>query len=287
MTRAARLEDRIAGAMGEPAASLAPMSTGTAGDRLFRARLGDGRDAVIKASMGGDHLGLEGRMLRLLAARSALPVPEVLASEPDLLIMSHIEAGGGLNPDGEIDAADAIAALHAITEGQYGLDFDTVIGGLPQANGPMNDWPAFFAERRLIAMARQGLDAGRLETSMMARIESLSENLGRWIGEPGPPSLLHGDLWGGNVLARSGRLAGFIDPAVYLGDAEIELAFTTLFHTFSDAFYDRYAEHRPIRPGFFEERCALYNLYPLLVHVRLFGGSYLAQVDRTLTRFSF
>ena len=109
--------------------------------------------------------------------------------------------------------------------------------------------------------------------------------LDRWLVEPARPSLIHGDMWGGNVLARGGRIAGFVDPAIYYADPEIELAFSTLFSTFSDAFFERYGALRPLRPGFFEQRRDLYNLYPLLVHSRLFGGPYPDAVARTLDRF--
>ena len=94
-------------------------------------------------------------------------------------------------------------------------------------------------------------------------------------------------MWGGNVLVKGGRIAGFVDPAIYYADPEIELAFSTLFSTFGDAFFARYAELRPLRPGFFEERCDIYNLYPLLVHVRLFGGGYVGSVSGTLSRFGY
>ena len=87
------------------------------------------------------------------------------------------------------------------------------------------------------------------------------------------------------MLFRSGKIAGLVDPAIYYGDREIELAFGTLFGDLTPAFFDRYGEIFPIQPGFFEERRDLYNLYPLLVHVRLFGGSYVGSVDRILTRF--
>ena len=91
-------------------------------------------------------------------------------------------------------------------------------------------------------------------------------------------------MWGGNVLTREGRIAGFIDPAIYYADPEIELAFATLFGTFGDTFFARYREHRPLAPGFFDVRRDLYNLYPLLVHVRLFGGGYVGGVVRTVRR---
>ena len=114
-------------------------------------------------------------------------------------------------------------------------------------------------------MARLAMEAGRLPASDMTRIETLAGRLDRWIDQPAAPSLIHGDMWTGNLLARGGRVAGFVDPAIYYADPEIELAFSTLFGTFGEPFFARYGEHRPIRPGFFEARRDLYNLYPLLV----------------------
>lgn len=87
------------------------------------------------------------------------------------------------------------------------------------------------------------------------------------------------------MLCKEGRIAAFVDPAIYHADPAIELAFSTLFGTFCDPLFNRHEEHHPLAPGFFEERCDLCNLYPLLVHVRLFGGSYLARVEQTLQRF--
>ena len=134
-------------------------------------------------------------------------------------------------------------------------------------------------------MGYRGVTSGRLPKTVMARLERLANRLGDWIEEPVRPSLVHGDMWGGNVLCRKGEITGFVDPAIYFADAEIELAFTTLFGTFGDNFFERYQEHRPLKPGFFEARCDLYNLFPLLVHVRLFGGSYVHSVANTLRRF--
>jgi fructosamine-3-kinase len=135
-------------------------------------------------------------------------------------------------------------------------------------------------------MAGEALRAGRLPVGTMRRIEQVAGRLETWIDEPARPGLIHGDAWGGNILCRSGRVAGFIDPALYYADPEIELAFGTLFGTFGEAFFDRYREFRPIAPGFEETRRPLYLLYPLLVHVRLFGGGYVGSVDRILDRFS-
>jgi fructosamine-3-kinase len=121
----------------------------------------------------------------------------------------------------------------------------------------------------------------------LARIERLCARLDEWLSEPERPSLLHGDVWTTNILADGDRITAFLDPAIYFGHPEIELAFTRLFGTFGRAFYDHYRQIRPIAPGFFEERCDFYNLYPLLVHVRLFGGSYVASVQHTLEQYGF
>jgi fructosamine-3-kinase len=99
--------------------------------------------------------------------------------------------------------------------------------------------------------------------------------------------LIHGDVWTTNVLASGEEITAFLDPAIYFAHSEIELAFTKLFGTFGRSFFDHYHQLRPIEAGFFEERCDLYNLYPLLVHVRLFGGTYVASVERILKRFGF
>jgi fructosamine-3-kinase len=133
-------------------------------------------------------------------------------------------------------------------------------------------------------MARQAHAEGRLPSSMLGRIECLAERIDEHLIEPAFPSLLHGDLWTGNVLVRGGRIAGFVDPAIYCGHPEIELAFATLFGTFGAAFFDAYQERLKLEPGFHEERRDIYNLYPRLVHVRLFGSGYLSGIEATLAR---
>jgi fructosamine-3-kinase len=223
-------------------------------------------------------------MLSFLKGR--LPVPDVLLCEDDLLVLSFIDAQPGeLGDKAQEHAAELVAALHGHSQPFFGLERDTLIGGLPQPNPATASWLQFFRDQRLLHMAEAALEEGALPASLMARVESLAGKLERWIEEPSQPSLLHGDLWGGNILAAEGRIAAFIDPAISYGHPEIELAFSTLFATFGQPFFRRYAALRPVRPGFFEERCALYNLYPLLVHVRLFGGAYVGQVAATLARF--
>lgn len=258
---------------------------GRADAPVWKLVLADGRTVAAKLGQSGAALQLEAAMLGELRDKAGLPTPEVLQADDDLLVMAYVETSGGIDPAVERHAAELIAGVHAVGAEAYGFDYDTPIGGLVQPNAWLDSWRTFFAEQRLLGMGRMAHDAGRLPAAVLARIERLAGRLERWIDEPARPALVHGDLWAGNVLTRNGRVAAVIDPSIYYADPEIELAFTTLFGTFGDVFFRHYGEIRPLRPGFFEARRDLYNLYPLLVHVRLFGGGYLVGVERTLTRF--
>ena len=280
----AAVQARVTAALGLPAGPLSPLGGGCVGD-VFRTDLAGGRTVVVKAGDPGSALDVEGYMLAALGQRSRLPVPGVLHAEDTLLVMDWIPNRGGLSTESQIHAADLLADLHAVTAPLFGLERDTLIGGLHQPNPPTPRWLDFFRDQRLLDMGRRALEAGRLPAPFMGRLEALAGRLDRYITEPARPSLIHGDMWTGNVLCDGPRIAGFIDPAIYFADPEIELAFSTMFGTFGRAFFQRYNEHRPIAPDFFEVRRDLYNLYPLLVHVRLFGGSYVGSVDATLNRF--
>lgn len=272
---------RLERALGARPVSSKPLSGGCVA-QVKRVLLSDGRTVVVKE--GGTALALEGWMLDYLKGK--LPVPLVLLAEPDLLVMTHIETkGGGFCDEAQAHCAELLASLHGHTAQEFGLERDTLIGGLEQPNQPASSWLEFFRDQRLLHMACLACEEGQLPAAMLARIESLAGRLDRWIEEPGQPSLIHGDLWGGNILAGNGRVAGFVDPAIYYAHPEIELAFGTLFGTLNHSFFNKYNELRPISPGFFEVRRDLYNLYPLLVHVRLFGAGYLPQVETVLSRF--
>ena len=250
------LRERISKAAGAAPVNIEGLGGGCVGE-VYRVRLDDGRDVVVKLdrAKGGGSLDIEGAMLRTLADRSRLPVPGVIHASPGILVMDYIENdGGAIGPDAQRHAARLLAELHAVTAPKFGFATDTLIGGLPQPNGEYDRWRDFFGDQRLIHMGTEALAAGRLSGKVMGRLEKFAADLGKWIEEPEAPSLIHGDMWGGNVLVRENRIAGFVDPAIYYADAEIELAFSTLFSTFSDAFFARYGEIRPIKPGFFEER---------------------------------
>jgi fructosamine-3-kinase len=250
---------------------------------VWRVRLASGEDAIVKHGSG---VGLEGWMLDYLGRVASTPVPRVRHVEETLLVLDFVDGCPGVATErAEESLARIVAALHAHEDLRYGFLRETVIGGLPQPNPESTSWIDFFREQRLLYMAREGLQAGRLPMTAMTRIERLASRLERWLPSGGRPSLVHGDLWHGNVLSHGDRVVALIDPAIYFADPEIELAFMTLFGSVGERFFAAYSALRPIAPGFFEERRELYNLYPLLVHVRLFGGSYVAQVETTLARF--
>ncbi len=274
----------IEAAAGVEPVSASPLSGGCIG-QVYRVRLADGRDLVAKIGAQGSGLALEGFMLSYLAEKSDLPVPGLVHATDELLLIDYIPSGDALTPGAERHAAELLAQLHAITADRYGFECNTLIGGLVQPNPWDTDWIAFFRDQRLLYMGRAALAQRRLSNATMTRLENFAGKLATWLAPAGPASLIHGDMWGGNVLSKGGRIAGFVDPAIYYADAEIELAFSTLFSTFGEPFFKRYGEIRPLREGFFEERRDIYNLYPLLVHARLFGGSYAQSAESVLSRF--
>jgi fructosamine-3-kinase len=189
----------------------------------------------------------------------------------------------------ESDAAALLADLHDITPagGHFGFEFDTLIGPLPQPNPWTPSWPVFFREHRLIAMVSLCRNAGELPASIGTRVEALARRLEELLPAKPSVSLVHGDVWSGNVLSQGNRVTAFLDPSLSFSHAEVELAFIALFSTFGTSFYKHYDQRRQIEPGFLKSRKDIYNLYPLLVHTRLFGSTYLPQVDACLRRLGF
>ncbi len=253
---------------------------------VYRVDLESGTPLVAKVDREGkSHLEREAYMLRYLREKSELPVPEVYFGSETLLLMEFAEGSSSFSEGAERHAAELLSALHGITADSYGHERDTLIGSLNQPNPPTGSWIEFFRDQRLLYLANVAHDAGQLPSEDLKTIVRLAGKLDDYLEEPERPSLIHGDVWSANVLAKGNRITAFLDPAIYHADAEIELAFISLFNSFGEPFLERYAEIRPIRPGFFEVRRDLYNLYPLLVHVYFFGGGYLASVRSALRRF--
>ena len=178
---------------------------------------------------------------------------------------------------------EQLASLHQHTYSKFGLDHDNYIGSLNQNNSFTESWIDFFIECRLAPQLQLLRDSNRVDTKFVDALESLYPKLGELLPAQSP-ALLHGDLWSGNVIMGKSDLF-VIDPAVYYGNREIEISFTRLFGGFDSSFYDAYAHHFPLLPGF-DQRIDLYNLYPLLVHANLFGQSYVSRISAILNKYA-
>ena len=245
------LEAEIERILGVAVSGRTGLSGGCVGE-VCRVELADGRCVVAKLGGPGSGLETEGWMLDYLAQKSFLPVPHVFHADNNLLLMSFIEGGGTLDGSAQEHAAELLADLRGVPAPRFGLERDALIGGLAQPNQQADSWRDFFRQQRLLYMGGEARRAGRLPGGIFKQLEKFAGKLEDWITEPEHPSLIHGDMWGGNVLSGQGRIAGFVDPAIYYADPEIELAFSTMFSTFGGAFFRRYGELRPLAPGFFQ-----------------------------------
>jgi fructosamine-3-kinase len=228
----------------------------------------------------------EARGLRLLSV-GAIRVPRVLghASEGgrSLLVLEFLEGGSPASGFWE-SFGQGLAALHRHSAPRFGLDHDNYIGSLPQRNRQSDEWTEFFVTERLEAQLRLSRDGGRADKELGRAFEGLYAHLGDFFPEESP-ALLHGDLWSGNFLvARDGR-PSIVDPAVYYGHRYMDLGMTLLFGGFSPAFYEAYATAWPLEKNW-REGAEIANLYPLLVHLNLFGSGYLGSIWSTLRRFA-
>lgn len=276
------VREEVEACFGRRLLSARPLQGGMIGE-VYRVELEDGTPLVAKLDrMGGAHLGREGYMLEYLRDHSNLPVPEVFHSSDALLVMEFVEGQSTFSDGAERHAAELLAGLHGVTADAYGQERDTLIGSLSQPNPWTESWVEFFRERRLLYMADVACESGRLPLAVRRRLDVLAGRLEEYLREPDRPSLIHGDAWSQNVLARGDRVTAFIDPAIYHADPEMELAYISLFNSFGESFFRAYDESRPIPDDFFEVRREVYGLYPLLVHVHFFGGGYVEMVSRSL-----
>lgn len=228
----------------------------------------------------------EEKGLQFLLDTQTLRLPKpVLTSEVDdwqYILMEFIDQGTRGNRPWEI-LGEQLALLHRHTHSKFGLDHDNYIGALSQKNSLRESWIDFFIECRLDPQLQLLRNRNKVDANFVTSMESLYPKLGDLLPAESP-ALLHGDLWSGNVIiGESGPFV--IDPAVYYGHREIEVSFTKLFGGFESSFYEAYAHHFPLLPGF-DQRIDLYNLYPLLVHANLFGQSYMSRISSILEKYA-
>ena len=226
---------------------------------------------------------IEAQSLVALANTNGPRVPQVYHAEDKYIILEYIEAKNKAVNYWESFGRE-LAQMHNTCHDTFGFSENTYCGSTEQINDWHTDGHVFFVEHRLLHLARLNQDNGKLRASQIHNIESLCKKLDDLIPTQAA-SLIHGDLWSGNAHTDEAGQAVLIDPAVYYGWAEADLAMTTMFGSFPDVFYDAYIEARPLAQGW-RERFPLYNLYHYLNHLHLFGASYLGEVLAISKRFA-
>ncbi|MEH6577975.1 MAG: fructosamine kinase family protein [Amphritea sp.] len=212
-----------------------------------------------------------------------LRIPEVLLVDDDCLLIEYLPAAQRQS-DFEQQLGYGLAMQHQQRADAFGFELDTFCGGTRQPNRWESDGYRFFAQQRLIQLAQLCVEQQRFGMADAGGVERIAQRLPLWIPEQSP-ALLHGDLWSGNVLSGPAGEPVLIDPAVYYGWPEAELAMTRLFGGFGEKFYAAYTEVRPLEAGW-QSRIDLYNLYHYLNHLLLFGGGYLSDVRRIVKYYN-
>lgn len=259
------LADRAAALLGTPVSGVAALSGGDL-SAVHRLRLAQGGSAIAKQ---GPLVSVEAEMLTAIAA-SGTPAPAVLGVGEDLLLIEEMPNDGQL-VTGWDSLATTLRTLHAATGRTYGWHADYAFGRVAIPNGHTSNWTSFWADRRLRC------HLPHVPATLARRLERLADRVSDLLPADPAPALLHGDLWGGNVLVSGGRVTALIDPACYHGDREVDAAMLTLF----DAPPARFFEAMALEAGW-QARQSIYRLWPLLVHLRLFGSSYAGAVETAL-----
>lgn len=252
---------------GDAASSVTPLGGGDVSS-VHLVTLKSGRVLVAKS---GGPVEREAAMLRAIGASGAL-APDVVAVNEDLLLMSHCAGTSGIG-GAWATLAEQLVRLWSVKAPTFGWDEDYAFGPVALPNARNENWARFWAENRIAC------HLPHLPRDLGERVERFLSRIGEVLPASPTPSLLHGDLWGGNVMTDGDAVTGLIDPACYFGHREVDFAMLTMFDRPPESFIDSIALDSGWR-----ERLPAYRLFPLLVHFRLFGGAYRAGIESELAQ---
>ncbi|WP_294428658.1 fructosamine kinase family protein [uncultured Treponema sp.] len=266
-------------------------------NKAYALHLNNGKSIFMKANAkeNAAFFTAEAKGLSAIAETKTIATPKILCTGTDegqevgysFLFLDYIEPAIKKSNYWELFAQD-LAAMHKadtrefVTGGKFGFIEDNFIGARVQKNSADDSWISFFRDNRLVPQFKSA--ESYFDETDRAKITKLLDHLEDFLIEPEKASILHGDLWSGNIMCGSDGKAWLIDPACYVGNAEADLAMTELFGGFPKEFYDAYKESNPILPGY-NERRDLYNLYHLLNHLNMFGATYLTSVKTIVSEF--
>jgi fructosamine-3-kinase len=266
--------DQVAAVLGGAVAGVTALGTGAGGAGTYRVSLLDGGNVFVKATGGQDpeFLASEAAGLRWLREAEGVPVPEVLGLSDSLLVTTWITPGRA-TPEGAEEFGRELATLHARGAQSYGASWPGFIGALPMDNTEEEEWPGFYARRRVLPYLRAAVERGSVDADGAAVIERVCDRIEDLAGPPELPARIHGDLWAGNIHWDTRGRAWLIDPAAHGGHRETDLAMMALFEPpHLDTIIAAYDEVHPLDEDW-RERVGLHQLHPLLVHAVLFGSS--------------
>ncbi len=246
-----------------------------------------GKQYFVKSysGLGKSILQNEANGLRELEKADAIKVPHVVYQDNEILILEYINSGRKRKDFSEVFGRQ-FAEMHRYTSNLYGFYEDNYIGANPQKNTPqMDNWADFYWQNRLIYQFKLAERNGYIDSSFHSMITQFEKRVYELIeGSEEKPSVLHGDLWGGNYMVDEAGNPVLIDPAVYYGHREADLGMTMLFGGFDSRFYLAYNEENPLEEGW-KERMDLYKLYHVINHLNLFGSGYYSQMTSIINRY--
>lgn len=271
----------------EPVIVESPVSGGSinscyklrAGKQCFFLKINDSRkypEMFLKEAEG----------LKTIRSTNAINVPAVIAQGTagieQYLILNWVEEKTGSRQAWE-KLGENLAKMHQVSSHSFGLGYGNYMGSLGQSNKRHKSWASFFINERLIPQVQMATKKHLLDSTLTDKFNLLYDMLPELFSEEAP-SLIHGDLWSGNYIITEGGEPVLIDPAISFGHREFDIAMTTLFGGFNQSFYDSYNNAFPLQKGW-EKRLPLWNLYPLLIHLNLFGSSYLSPIKSSLAKY--